>query len=259
MGDETEQQPTYSLPDGGAIPRHLAVIMDGNGRWAKQRWLPRFEGHRAGVKTVRSIVEECRRLGIKYLTLFSFSTENWGRPADEVSGLMGLFRSCLQSELRDLIANGVRLRAIGDRTRLPAAVREALEQAEEVSKHVDGMQLILALSYGGRDEIVRAVKQLSDQVVRGALRAEEITEATVSGALDTSDIPDPDLLIRTSDELRLSNFLLWQLAYAEIIVTPVLWPDFSRDELHRCLREYGARERRFGKTAEQIQQGAIDG
>ena len=259
MGNGSGQQPAYAPAEGGAVPRHLAIIMDGNGRWAKQRWLPRFEGHRAGVKTVRLIVEECRRLGIKYRTLFSFSTENWGRPAEEVSGLMGLFRSCLQSELRDLIANGVRLRAIGDRARLPAPVREALEQAEEVSKHADGMQLILALSYGGRDEIVRAVRRLSGQVASGALRAEEISEDLIASALDTSDIPDPDLLIRTSDELRISNFLLWQLAYAEIVVTPVLWPDFSPQELHRCLRDYAARERRFGKTGEQVQEGAADG
>ena len=234
------------------IPQHLAVIMDGNGRWAKQRHLPRVEGHRAGAKTVRMVVEEARRLGVRYLTLFAFSSENWSRPEVEVSALMKLFAQYLESELELLLQNGIRLRAMGDLSRLPAAVREILVRNEERTSSMNAMDLILAVSYGGRDEIVFAARQLARQVAQGTIAADTIDAAAFAEHLYLPDVPDPDLLIRTSDERRISNFLLWQLAYSEIVVTPVLWPDFSPLEFHRCLAEFAGRERRFGLTEEQI-------
>ena len=234
------------------VPRHVAIIMDGNGRWAKKRFLPRVEGHRNGAKSVRSTVEEARRLGVRYLTLFAFSTENWRRPSDEVGGLMQLFVRHLESELDVLLKNGVRLRAMGDVDRLPAGVRDLLRKNEEKTKHLDGMDLILAVSYGGRDEVVQAMKKIGRAIKAGELDPEAITEQMVSNSLYLPDVPDPDLLIRTSDETRISNFLLWQLAYSEIVVTPVLWPDFTTDEFHRCLHVFAGRNRRFGRTQEQI-------
>ena len=234
------------------VPRHVAIIMDGNGRWAKKRFLPRVEGHRNGAKSVRSTVEEARRLGVRYLTLFAFSTENWRRPSDEVGGLMQLFVRHLESELDVLLKNGVRLRAMGDVDRLPAGVRELLRKNEERTQHLDGMDLILAVSYGGRDEVVQAMKKIGRAIKAGELDPEAITEQMVSNSLYLPDVPDPDLLIRTSDETRISNFLLWQLAYSEIVVTPVLWPDFTTDEFHRCLHVFAGRNRRFGRTQEQI-------
>jgi undecaprenyl diphosphate synthase len=234
------------------IPRHVAIIMDGNGRWAKKRFLPRVEGHRNGAKSVRSTVEEARRLGVRYLTLFAFSTENWHRPSDEVGGLMQLFVRHLESELDVLLKNGVRLRAMGDVARLPEGVRELLRRNEEKTKHLDGMDLILAVSYGGRDEVVQAMKKIGRAIKAGEVDPESISEQLISSSLYLPDVPDPDLLIRTSDETRISNFLLWQLAYAEIVVTPVLWPDFTTDEFHRCLHVFAGRNRRFGRTQEQI-------
>lgn len=234
------------------IPRHIAIIMDGNGRWAKKRFLPRVEGHRNGAKSVRSTVEEARRLGVRYLTLFAFSTENWHRPSDEVGGLMQLFVRHLESELEVLLKNGVRLRAMGDVNRLPEGVRELLRRNEEKTKHLDGMDLILAVSYGGRDEVVQAMRKIGHAIKSGEVDPDSITEQMVSNSLYLPDVPDPDLLIRTSDETRISNFLLWQLAYAEIVVTPVLWPDFTIDEFHRCLHVFAGRNRRFGRTQEQI-------
>ncbi len=236
------------------VPRHVAIIMDGNGRWARGRFLPRVEGHRAGAKSVRMIVEECRRLGIRYLTLFAFSTENWNRPQEEVTGLMKLFVAYLESELELLLKNGVRLRAIGSLDRLPPSVREILRRNEERTKDLDGLDLILAVSYGGREEILHAARVLAQRTRDGELDPANISEADLAGALYAPDVPDPDLLIRTSDEYRISNFLLWQLAYSEIVVTPVLWPDFSKDEFHRCLEEFRGRERRFGLTADQLEQ-----
>lgn len=234
------------------IPRHIAFIMDGNGRWARERSLPRVEGHRAGAKTVRMVVEECRRLGVGYVTLYAFSSENWKRPEQEVGALMGLFHRYLNSELDRLCENGIRLRAIGDRTRLPPQVVESLERAEERSRNHEGMQLILAVSYGGRDEIVAAAQQLAHRVAQGQLLPDAIDESVFSRALYTHDIPDPDLLIRTSNEFRLSNFLLWQLAYAEIVVTNALWPAFSAEHLRECIAAFQNRERRFGLTSEQV-------
>jgi undecaprenyl diphosphate synthase len=233
------------------IPRHVAVIMDGNGRWAKQRFLPRVEGHRNGARTVRMIVEEARRLGIRYLTLFAFSTENWGRPEDEVGGLMKLFVQYLESEVELLLKNSVRLRAMGDLSRLSGTVQDALKRCEERTKHLDGMDLIIAVSYGGRGELVDAFRKIAESVKAGVIEPGEITEHVISESLYLPEIPHPDLLIRTSNEQRISNFLLWQLAYSEIVVSPLLWPDFSRDEFHRCLHVFAGRNRRFGLTQEQ--------
>jgi undecaprenyl diphosphate synthase len=234
------------------LPRHLAVIMDGNGRWAKKRFLPRLEGHRNGAKTVRMVVEEARRLGIRHLTLFAFSTENWRRPEEEVGGLMHLFVQHLESELELLLRNDIRLRAMGNLSRLPGPVRDLLIRNEERTKNLTGMDLILAVSYGGRDELVQGFRKLGRAIQSGDLDPEMITEESISGSLYLPDVPDPDLLIRTSDETRISNFLLWQLAYAEIVVSPQLWPDFSRDEFYRCLHVFAGRNRRFGLTQEQV-------
>ena len=243
-------------PHGGAalrvVPQHVAIIMDGNGRWAKKRFLPRVEGHRNGARSVRTVVEESRKLGIRYLTLFAFSTENWNRPTDEVGGLMSLFIRHLEAELEVLLKNGVRLRAMGDLSRLPQGVRDLLRRNEESTKDLTGMDLILAVSYGGRDEIVQAARRLGERVRSGELDPAAITEELFSKALYLPDVPDPDLLIRTSEETRISNFLLWQLAYSEIVVSPVLWPDFTSDEYHRCLNVFAGRNRRFGRTQEQI-------
>ena len=242
------QKKKESSPVTVHVPTHLAVIMDGNGRWATSRILPRLEGHRAGSKTVKMIVEECLRLGVKYLTVYAFSTENWGRPREEVSGLMSLFEHYLTKELELFVTHNVRLRAIGDREQLPRAVRNALESAENLTRDNIAMEFILAVSYGGRDEIVQATKKYAALVKAGVEDPEQLTEESFRQYLFAPDVPDPDVLIRTSDECRISNFLLWQLAYSEIVVTPVLWPDFDRAELHRCLNEYGARSRRFGLT-----------
>ncbi len=248
----TPKTTTAVAPQPKVIPRHIAIIMDGNGRWAKKRLLPRVEGHRNGAKSVRMVVEEARRLGVRHLTLFAFSTENWRRPQDEVGGLMHLFVSYLESELDLLLRNGIRLRAMGDTSLLPKAVRELLERNEEKTKDLNGMDLILAVSYGGRDEVVQAVRKIGRGIKSGEIDPEMITEESFAKNLYLPDVPDPELLIRTSDENRISNFLLWQLAYAEIVVTPVLWPDFTCDEFHRCLHVFAGRNRRFGRTQEQI-------
>ena len=228
------------------IPRHLAIIMDGNGRWAEQRKLPRIFGHRRGVDAVKVVVEECRRLGIPCLTLYAFSSENWGRPAEEVAALMELLSLFLQKELNNLLKQNIRLNVIGDIAQLPAEVRQVLERTIARTAGNEQMVLTLALSYGARSEILRAVRSLADDVAAGRMAAEQIDEETLCQALDTRDLPDPDLLIRTSGEMRISNFLIWQGAYAELYVTPSLWPDFGKDELYKALEQYGRRERRFG-------------
>lgn len=238
-----------------SLPRHIAIIMDGNGRWARARRLPRAEGHRYGGKAVRRIVEECRRRGVEYLTLFAFSTENWQRPEDEVRSLMNLFVQYLEGELKLLLKNDIRLRSIGDTSRLSEKVQSSLRNCEEKTKDCKSMQLIIAISYGGRHEILNAVKRIACDMKSGVVSEAEFDEAMFSRYLYTADIPDPDLLIRTSDEHRISNFLLWQLAYAEIVVTPVLWPDFDEKQLALCLAEYEKRERRFGLTKEQLEKG----
>lgn len=235
------------------VPKHVAIIMDGNGRWAKSKSLGRLAGHRAGAKTVRTIVEESRRIGIRYLTLYAFSSENWGRPEDEVSGLMGLLIEHLRSELTTLTKNGIRLRAIGDMARLPQQVSSVLQDVIEKTKNHSDMDLILALSYGGRDEIISATKQIAEKVALGKLELGSINSDTIQAHLYAPDLPDPELLIRTSNEFRISNFLLWQLAYSELVITKVAWPDFGAADYKACLQEYASRTRRFGLTDEQIE------
>ncbi len=231
---------------GVKMPRHVAVIMDGNGRWAQARGLPRSAGHKAGAESVRRILDACAEFGIPYLTLYAFSTENWKRPKDEVDTLMKLLRDFLKAREKDLHRNKTRLLAIGQIERLPEKSREVLENVIASTAKYTERTLVLALSYGSRDEIVRAVRKLARDAKAGALDPESVTEETFAGALMTAGIPDPDLLIRTSGEMRLSNFLLWQLSYAEIVVTPCLWPDFDRDEFRKALDEYARRGRRFG-------------
>lgn len=235
------------------LPRHLAIIMDGNGRWAKLRSLNRVAGHRQGVKAVREVVRTCRELGIKVLTLYAFSQENWQRPTSEVQALMGLLSGYLVQELKELLHKGISLRAIGELERLPRPVYEVLLRTMEQTALNQDMVLVLALSYGSRNEIVRAVRGIAHRVKQGALEPGEINEECISKALDTEGLPDPDFLIRTSGEQRLSNFLLWQMAYTEIYITDVLWPDFGRERLLEALLDYQKRERRFGLTSEQIQ------
>jgi len=238
-----------------SLPRHIAIIMDGNGRWAKKRSLNRIRGHREGTESVRDIVRTCREIGIGVLTLYAFSTENWKRPREEVSALMRLLREFLKSELPEMMEKGIRLKAIGEIERLPDGVLKILRKSMEETRENQGMVLNLALSYGGRDEIVRAAQGVATQVQDGRLRPEEITKELFSSHLYTCGMPDPDLLIRTSGEMRISNFLLWQIAYAEIFVTQTLWPDFRREELIQIFQAYQKRERRFGLTGEQIRGG----
>ncbi len=240
------------LQKNGHIPNHIAVIMDGNGRWAKKRTLPRVAGHHEGVNSVREIVETCGQLGVKYLTLYTFSTENWNRPKDEVSILMRLLVSSLRDERDRLNKHNVRVTTIGDFASLPQDAQDEFLDAIELTKNNTGLTLILALSYSGRWDITNSVKQIAEQVKKGALKPEEITDAVITQHLATKSIPDPDLLIRTSGELRISNFLLWQLAYSEMYVTDVLWPDFRRNELYDAIESFQSRERRFGKVSEQI-------
>lgn len=240
-----------ATPKGG-VPQHVAIIMDGNGRWAESRGLPRIKGHEAGAESVRDITRACRAAGVKALTLYSFSTENWKRPPDEVAGLMALLARFLVEERSEILENGIRLQAIGQTDTLPLTVRAALKELSFASRQNSGMTLTLALSYGGRAEIVEAARSLARKAATGRLRPEQIDEAAFAAELGTAGLPEPDLLIRTSGELRLSNFLLWQLAYAEFYVTDTLWPDFRRDELHAAFAAFGNRERRFGKTGAQV-------
>jgi len=228
------------------IPRHIAIIMDGNGRWAQKRGLPRILGHRTGIESVREIVRTCSELGVEYLTLYTFSRENWKRPTDEVKALMGMLRKLLRQEVEELHRRNVRIKAIGRLFDLPDEVIKELKRAIEITKNNNGLNLYLALSYGGRAEIVDAAKNVAYKVKRGELNPENIDEAVVRNSLYDPELPDPDLLIRTSGEMRISNFLLWQIAYTEIYVTPTLWPDFRKEELLAAIEDYGKRERRFG-------------
>ena len=232
--------------DTTKLPAHVAIIMDGNGRWAKRRLLNRIKGHEKGSETVRTIVETCRQIGIPYLTLYAFSTENWQRPRAEVEALMTLLRKFLLSEQKKMLENNIRLRVIGQLDKLPPKVREAMDQTISATQDQTGMNLILALSYGGRAEIADMVRKIAEKIRRGIIEPEAIDEKLVADHLFTRDIPDPDLLIRTSGEMRISNFLLWQVAYAEIFVTSTLWPDFNRNEFLQILKEFQSRERRFG-------------
>ncbi len=234
------------------VPRHVAVIMDGNGRWATEQGLPRVKGHEAGADTVRAIVRACGERSIEALTLYSFSTENWGRPGDEVEALMALLARFLMDERDELMLNKVRLRGIGELERLPRTVRTLLDQATQVTANNDGLLLTLALSYGSRAEITDAVRRIAREVARGELDPAAIDESCITERLYTAGVPDPDLLIRTSGEMRLSNFLLWQLAYSELYVTEVFWPDFREPHLDEALAVYGRRQRRFGKTGAQV-------
>lgn len=236
------------------VPQHVAIIMDGNGRWAQRRNHPRIFGHIRGSQRVRPIVTECGRLGIKYLTLFAFSSENWGRPNDEVNVLMRLLQKYLHKERSTLMKNNVRLRAIGQLNKLPERVLESLNETIELTKNNSGVNLIFALSYGSRKEILDAVKQIAADAVNKKILPSQIDESVIENHLYTSEIPDPDLVIRTSGEKRISNFLLWQSAYSEFFVSEKLWPDFDEKELKKALDEFAGRQRRFGLTAEQISQ-----
>ena len=234
------------------LPKHLAIIMDGNGRWARQKSLSRIEGHIKGIQSVRTVVTTCRELGIEFLTLYAFSIENWRRPVNEVSALMGLLQRYLRKELDKMLENNIRLRAIGDINSLPPDAHDTLIDTVEKTAHCDGMVLTLALSYSGRDEIIRAFRRLVADIKNKRIRPEEVSEETLSNYLSTKDIPDPDLLIRTSGEYRISNFLLWEMAYTEIYVTETLWPEFGKEDLIKALLNYQSRERRFGLTSEQL-------
>jgi len=234
------------------LPRHIAIIMDGNGRWAKEHGKPRLFGHRSAVQSVREVNEACAELGVEYLTLYAFSTENWNRPADEVGGLMTLFSQTIIKETSTMIKNGVRLNVIGDVDRMPKAVVEQMRKAIDITSQGTRMELTLALSYSGRWDITNAARNLAQAVKEGSLQPADITEETVSNYLSMAGKPDPELLIRTSGELRISNFLMWQLAYSELYFTDKYWPDFRKDDLYAAIVDYQHRERRFGKTSEQI-------
>ncbi len=233
------------------IPQHIAIIMDGNGRWATERNKPRSYGHQAGVDTVRRITSECTRLGVKYLTLYTFSTENWNRPSDEIAALMGLVLTSLEDEI--FMKNNVRFQVIGDIDRLPAAVAGKLRETIEHTANNDTMTMVVALSYSARWELTEATKQIAAKVQKGELSIDDIDENTINNSLCTSFMPDPDLLIRTGGEFRISNYLLWQLAYSELYFCDTYWPDFSEADLHKAIADYQGRQRRFGKTEKQVE------
>ncbi|MBO5187295.1 MAG: isoprenyl transferase [Prevotella sp.] len=237
--------------DTKRIPQHIAIIMDGNGRWATQHGRERSYGHQAGVDTVRRITSECTRLGVKYLTLYTFSTENWNRPADEISALMGLVLSSLEDEI--FMKNDVRFRVIGDLKRLPEAVRTKLRETEEHTAGNKTMTMVVALSYSSKWEITNAVREIADDVKAGKLATDAIDEDVVAGHMQTAFMPDPDLLIRTGGEQRISNYLLWQIAYSELYFCDTFWPDFDESELHKAIASFQNRQRRFGKTGAQIE------
>ncbi len=243
----------------GEIPKHIAIIMDGNGRWAKRRGLPRVAGHREGIKSVRDVVEACAQLGVKYLTLFAFSTENWKRPKYEVDTLMKLLIKALRTEVDKLQKNDIKLVAIGDIESLPAEVQRELKDAIEKTKNNKRMVLNLAISYSGRWEIIEAVKGIAKDVKEGKVKINEIDDRLFSNYLKTAGMPEPDLLIRTSGEYRISNFLLWQIAYTELYICDCLWPDFRRKHLYEAIKDYQRRERRFGMTSEQIKKKSFNG
>ena len=238
--------------DTERVPRHIAIIMDGNGRWAKKKRMPRVFGHRSGVKSVREATEAAGEIGVEYLTLYTFSTENWNRPQLEVTAIMELLVSTIEAEIGNLHENNVRLRTIGDIEQLPRASYEKLLEGIELTKNNSGLTLVLALNYSAKREILKATRELAKRVEAGDLHADDIDEERFANALHTRGIPDPELLIRTSGETRISNFLLWQIAYSELYFTPVFWPDFRRDNLYEAIVNYQNRERRFGKISEQL-------
>lgn len=237
--------------DNNNIPQHIAIIMDGNGRWATERGKARSYGHQAGVETVRRITSECTRLGVKYLTLYTFSTENWNRPETEIAALMGLVLSSLEDEI--FMKNNVRFKVIGDIERLPAEVQRKLQETIDHTANNTAMTMVVALSYSSRWEITKAMKDIAQKALDGQLSVDDITEDTVSQSLTTASIPDPDLLIRTGGELRISNYLLWQIAYSELYFCDTFWPDFNEADLHKAIADYQHRQRRFGKTGKQVE------
>lgn len=236
------------MEEGMKIPQHVAIILDGNGRWAAAKGMPRNYGHVQGAKTVEVICEEAYKMGIQYLTVYAFSTENWSRPQDEVDALMKLLRNYMKTCLKTAAKNNMCVRVIGDKTRLDEDIRLRIAQLEEATVNNTGLHFQIALNYGGRDEIVRAVKKLAARIEDGSLKKEEITEQMLSDALDTYNLPEPDLLIRTCNEMRISNFLLWQLAYTEFYFTELAWPDFSKEELEKAIEAYNKRDRKFGSV-----------
>lgn len=246
--DNNDRQKQKTLKEAGEIPEHVAIIMDGNGRWAKRRGNLRSYGHKAGVDSVRDITEACAQIGVKYLTLYAFSTENWGRPRTEVNALLKLLANSLRKEAENLDRNNIRLATIGQIDRFPERCKRELMEAIELTKDNDRLHLCLALSYSGRWDIVEAVKKLAQSVKEGDLDPEEIDDDLLGSHLSTADIPDPDLIIRTSGEYRISNFLLWQLAYSELYITETYWPDFRRNELYDAIHSFQKRDRRFGKV-----------
>lgn len=241
----------YIMSDELKMPRHVAIILDGNGRWAKAKGMPRNYGHVQGAKNVEVICEEAYRMGIQYLTVYAFSTENWNRPQDEVDALMKLLRNYMKTCLQTAKKNHMCIRVLGERSRLDEDIRTRIRELEESTKNNDGLHFQIAINYGGRDEIVRAVRKLAQKAMSGAIKADEITENVLSDALDTAGIPEPDLLIRTCNEQRISNFLLWQLAYTEFYFTPVPWPDFTKEELIKAVEAYNHRDRRYGGLKEE--------
>ncbi len=249
---ESDAKLQEELKSSGQIPAHIAIIMDGNGRWARKRGLPRVAGHKRGVDTVKEIVEACAQVGVQFLTLYTFSTENWLRPRDEVSTLMRLLVNSLKNKCKELMDNDIRLNAIGDVSIMPKEVQKELNEAFEKTKNNKRMVLNLALSYSGRWELIEAVKDITKLAAEGKITIEEINEKLISDHLTTKNIPDPDLLIRTSGEFRVSNFLLWQIAYTEFYISDVYWPDFNRKHLYEAIKSFQKRERRFGKVSEQL-------
>jgi len=246
---EAELQQT--APPAFEVPRHVAIIMDGNGRWAAARGLPRAEGHRRGVEALRRTIRAAGEIGIKIVTIFSFSAENWSRPASEIGELMGLLRRFVRNDLAELHKSNVRVRIIGERAGLDPDIWRLLTEAEELTKNNDGLTLVVAFNYGARQEIARAVHRIADEIAQGRMSAADIDLESIARFLDAPDIPDPDLIIRTSGEQRLSNFLLWQSAYSELVFVPTYWPDFDRTALESAIREYQQRERRFGGLVAQ--------
>ncbi|MGN6573201.1 MAG: isoprenyl transferase [Pseudolabrys sp.] len=242
----TEAKPPQDETRAIAVPRHVAIIMDGNGRWAASRSLPRVEGHRRGVEVVRRTVRAATEIGIQIITIFSFSAENWTRPASEIGELMGLLRRFIRNDLADLHKSNVRVRIIGERDGLEPEIARLLNEAEELTRGNTGLTLVVAFNYGSRQEIVRAAQRVAERVAAGEMKPSDVTMDTFGGFLDAPDLPDPDLIIRTSGEQRLSNFLLWQAAYSELVFVPTYWPDFDRAALEAAIREYQQRERRFG-------------
>ena len=233
------------------IPKHVAIILDGNGRWAKAKGMPRTYGHIQGAKTVEDICEVAYNMGIQYLTVYAFSTENWNRPKEEVDALMKLLRNYMKNCLKRANQNNMCVRVIGEKSRLDEDIKKSIEELENATKDNTGLHFTIAINYGGRDELVRATRKIAEKIASGEVKPEEITESMLNDNLDTAGYPDPDLMIRTCDELRISNFLLWQLAYTEFYVTPVPWPDFSKEELEKAVEAYNRRDRRYGLVKEE--------